>query len=78
MQSNGWDGETLQWTAIDAQGREVQQDPAMDSTLDRIFRSYSMSREREVHRAIVGAGDAPPSEEKTSDNDEDLFATALF
>jgi len=28
MQSNGWDGETLQWTAIDAQGREVQQDPA--------------------------------------------------
>jgi len=57
---------------------EVQQDPAVDATLDKIFKSYSMSRERDVHRAIVGSGDAPVSEEKTSGADEDLFASALF
>src|SRR5262249_47278241 len=57
---------------------ETERDPVVDAMLDKIFKSYSMSRERDIHRDIVGAGEAHEAEQKSTDSDDELFASALF
>lgn len=47
----------------------------------RIFKLYTMVQERNIHRAILAAGEesvAPAAEPAKSNDDEDLFADALF
>ncbi|MFL5018535.1 MAG: chemotaxis protein, partial [Rhizobium sp.] len=50
--------------------------------LDRkIFKQYTMVQERNIHRGIIPASeDSPPAlaEIANPENDEDLFADALF
>ncbi|RWX20675.1 chemotaxis protein, partial [Rhizobium leguminosarum] len=50
--------------------------------LDRkIFKHYTMVQERNIHRGIIPASEdsAPaPAETAKAENDEDLFADALF
>ncbi len=58
---------------------ETERVSAIEATLETIFKSYSMSRERDVHRnAVGGSMDQVEDEVKPSDSDEDLFASALF
>jgi hypothetical protein len=46
---------------------------------ERIFKVYTMSQERVVHRDIIPAGDgAAAAPVEAAKNDEDLFADALF
>ncbi|MGO6707829.1 chemotaxis protein [Rhizobium johnstonii] len=50
--------------------------------LDRkIFKHYTMVQERSIHRGIIPAGEdctSAPAETAKAENDEDLFADALF
>jgi hypothetical protein len=57
---------------------EGERDPSIDGALDTIFKSYSMSRERDIHRGIVGGADSDETAQKPADSDDDLFASALF
>jgi len=82
-------GETLARCATvleDAAGMEIaniDDIAAQIAPLDRkIFKLYTMAQERSVHRAIIPAIEeeaaAPAATPAAAENDEDLFADALF